>query len=178
MLLLEKRLVAVKKDDLTKKEQHGGRSAGVLVRSKHGKSPAFRILCDCGRRDVAADEDARTPGCFLIFARAGFVEGDGGEDDETFYNLLPEGGHFEENEAVIENADDEAAEDRSQDRAPAAAQGGATNHNCGNGIKFVAKTRAGRGRVQPCCEDQTSYSRSQAGERIDGDFDATNVEAA
>src|SRR5258706_1887380 len=75
----------------------------------------------------------------LLPARTQLVRGDGGEDDQAFDDLLPEGRDVEEEQAVVQHADDEAAEHRAANRAASAGERCAANDDRRDGIEFVAE---------------------------------------
>ncbi len=52
---------------------------------------------------------------------AGFVNRHRRLDDDAFDDLLPEGGHLEQHQAIVQHADDETAQRRPQHRAVPAA---------------------------------------------------------
>ena len=62
---------------------------------------------------------------------------------------LPVGGHDEDVEAVVERLDQEQAERRSPDAAPAAHQAGAADDHRGDGVELVALTQVGRAGDDP-----------------------------
>src|ERR1700728_2915732 len=49
------------------------------------------------------------------------------QNDDTFDDLLPERGDIEQEQAVVQHADNEATEDRAAERAPTAGQRGTPN---------------------------------------------------
>ena len=57
---------------------------------------------------------------FSFPPRAHFVRRDRREDHKAFHHLLPEGRDVEEEQAVVQHADDEAAEHRAENRAASA----------------------------------------------------------
>ena len=88
-------------------------AAQELRRGLASKNERIGIgLMDVTRGEIVTD---------LSFLGAHFVGGDGGEDDEALDDLLPERRDVEEKEAVVEDANDEAAQNGAENgTAPAA----------------------------------------------------------
>ena len=77
------------------------------------------------------------------------VDGDGDENDIALDHQLPEGGDVEQEQAVVEHADDQAAQHGADDRAAPTCQRRAADDDRGDGIEFVAQAGIGLGRDRP-----------------------------
>src|SRR5580692_11122220 len=71
------------------------------------------------------------------------IEPDGQTDDEALDDQLVERRDTQQAHAIVENADDQCANDRPADRARAACQAGAADHHRGNRVKFEHRTQIG-----------------------------------
>src|SRR5688572_10295970 len=80
-----------------------------------------------GRADFHTTTELAVAGVCLVDCHRG--QNDGPLDD-----LLPEGRHFEQHQAVVEHADEQAAEHRAPDGAAPAAQGRAADDDRGDGV--------------------------------------------
>src|SRR5215204_5863278 len=77
------------------------------------------------------------------------VDEHGRDDDRADDDLLDEGGDAEEVEAVAQHGHDERADERADDGALAAEQGGPADDGGGDGVQLVHHPRDGLRRVEP-----------------------------
>src|SRR3984885_9954212 len=77
------------------------------------------------------------------------VEPDGEADDEPLDDQLVERGDAEQAHAVVQDADDQRADDRATDRAGAACEAGTADHYGGDGVKLEHRAEVGGSAVQP-----------------------------
>ena len=104
----------------------------------------------------------RGTGCLFLFPLRHEVEGDGGQDDEALDRLLPVGGNAHHGHTVIEDANDEAADQRAADRTGAAGDGRAADEAGRDGIKLKVDTGLGCCRVEAGSVDQRGHSAHEA----------------
>jgi hypothetical protein len=90
------------------------------------------------------------------------VEPDRGQQGEALDDLLPVGADVEEVHAVVQHAEDEAADDRAEDGSHAAAHGRAADERRGDGLEFVVQARLRRGRVEAGGDRHARQGRERA----------------
>src|SRR5215217_6729908 len=95
------------------------------------------------------------------------VEGDGEEDDAADDDLLGVGVDAEEDDAVVEDADDGGTEDG----ALAAEQTGAADDGSGDDRELEAETGGGLGGDETGDEDQTGQRGEGRAEGVNEEFD-------
>ena len=77
----------------------------------------------------------------------------------------------EQHQAIVEHADDQAAEHGAQDRAAPAGERRAADHDGGDRIEFVADADLGVGGVVPGRGEQTRDAGERSAEHVDRAFD-------
>src|SRR3954449_12878030 len=97
------------------------------------------------------------------------VEHDGERDDDADHDLLDERGHAHQAQPVAQDADDEHAERGAADRADAALQRRAADHDGRDRIELVARGGARLRRIQAHRQDHGGDAGEQAGGGVDGD---------
>ncbi len=76
--------------------------------------------------------------CQALFI-AGFVEDDGEDDDDTFGDLLVVSRDVHEVHSVVENTDDQCADDRALDGTDTAGEAGTADDSTGDGVHFISQ---------------------------------------
>ena len=112
----------------------------------------------------------------VSLASQGF-RGDGKDDDGADDDLLQEGRHVQEIEAVAQHADDQDADQRAADGPGAAGERRAADDHRRDRVELVAETARRLDRVQAGGEHDAGEARKQRGEDVDGDGDVLHVDA-
>ena len=105
------------------------------------------------------------------------VDADGDDDDEAERRLLYRRGHVEHDETALDDLHDERADERLADRAAAAEQAGAADHDGGDRDELEAHSRDRLRRAEPRGEDEPREAAEEAADRIDAELHQLDVDA-
>src|SRR4051812_14523022 len=113
----------------------------------------------------------------LSRALARHVGVDRDEDHRAEDHVLPLLRNRHDLQPVVEDRDDQGADDRADDRALAAGQRRAADDHGGDRLQLVAEPRAGLGGREPGRDHHAGQPREQPGERVDDQLPAAHADA-
>src|SRR3954471_5647400 len=99
------------------------------------------------------------------------------ENHETEDHVLPFLWNGHDLQPVVENGDDQGADDRADDRALAAGQRRAADDHRGDRLKLVAETRPRLGGREARRDHHAGQAGEQAGQRVDGDLPPAHADS-
>src|SRR5260370_32744984 len=93
-----------------------------------GERAGVRVSASTNCMDTAKRRSALSD----FLTRAHFVQGDGGENHKAFDDLLPERRDLQQDQAVVQDPDDQAAQHVAEYRTAPATERRAANDDCGD----------------------------------------------